>query len=113
MSPTTGSYESEGVAERRAQRELTERVGVRLVRRSKSHNLEWRTWTGPSRRHRGSIRAGRNGASESPPARLAPAQAGEDIPDGLDWDAFSTRYFPGRRRHDLEVISAYAAYQQR
>jgi hypothetical protein len=46
MSPSTGSYESEGVAERRAQRELTERVGVRLVRRSKSDNLEWRTWTG-------------------------------------------------------------------
>jgi hypothetical protein len=66
-----------------------------------------------SRRHRGSIRAGRNGASASPPARLAPAQEGEDIPDGLDWDAFSTHYFPGRRRHDLEVISAYAAYQQR
>jgi hypothetical protein len=44
MSPTAG-YESEGVAERRAQRQLTERVGVRLVRRSKSHNLKWRTWT--------------------------------------------------------------------
>jgi hypothetical protein len=44
MSPTAGPYEGEGVAER-AQRELTERVGVRLVRRSKSHNLKWRTWT--------------------------------------------------------------------
>jgi hypothetical protein len=45
MSSTAGSYEGEGVAERRAQRELTERVGVRLVRRSKAHNLKWRTWT--------------------------------------------------------------------
>jgi hypothetical protein len=45
MSPTAGSYEGEGVTERRAQRELTERVGVPLVRRSRSHNLKWRTWT--------------------------------------------------------------------
>jgi hypothetical protein len=29
----------------------------------------------------------------------------------LDWDAFSTRYFPWRRRHDLEVLSSYAAYK--
>lgn len=35
----------------------------------------------------------------------------EDVPEGLDWAAFSTRYFPGRRRHDLEGISAYDAYQ--
>jgi hypothetical protein len=43
--------------------------------------------------------------------RPAPALAGlEEVPDGLDWDAFSTRYFPGRRRHNLEAISAYGAY---
>lgn len=43
--------------------------------------------------------------------RPAPALAGlEEVPDGLDWDAFSTRYFPGRRRHDPEAISAYGAY---
>ncbi len=53
MSPTTGSYEAEGVAERRAQRELTERVGVRLVRRSKGHNLKWRTWAWRFRLGRG------------------------------------------------------------
>jgi hypothetical protein len=27
------------------------------------------------------------------------------------WDAFSARYFPGRRRHDLEVLWSYAAYK--
>ena len=32
------------------------------------------------------------------------------IPDGLDWQAFSTAYFPERRRHDLEALTAYAAY---
>jgi hypothetical protein len=45
MSLTAESFEGEGAAERRAQRELTDRVGVRLVRPSKSHNLKWRTWT--------------------------------------------------------------------
>jgi hypothetical protein len=28
----------------------------------------------------------------------------------LDWVSFSARYFPGRRRHDLEVIRAYGVY---
>jgi hypothetical protein len=32
------------------------------------------------------------------------------LPDGLDWAAFSTRYFPGRRRHDFEAVKAYEAY---
>jgi len=31
----------------------------------------------------------------------------EDVPDGLDWEAFSSRYFPGRDRHNLEAVSAY------
>jgi hypothetical protein len=34
----------------------------------------------------------------------------EQPPAGLEWYAFSTRYFPGRRRHDLEVLKAYEAY---
>ena len=45
MSPTTGSYESEGGAERRAQRELTDRVAVRLVQRSPWTNLKLSTWS--------------------------------------------------------------------
>ena len=35
----------------------------------------------------------------------------EGRPDGLDWQAFSARYFPDRRRHDLEVLTAYGAYK--
>lgn len=31
-------------------------------------------------------------------------------PAGLDWQAFSAAYFPGRRRHDLEALTAYGAY---
>jgi len=40
--------------------------------------------------------------------RLSVAQAGE----ALDWQAFSARYFPERRRHNFEALSAYAAYSQ-
>ena len=30
----------------------------------------------------------------------------------LDWQAFTARYFPERRRHDLEALTAYAAYRR-
>jgi hypothetical protein len=29
----------------------------------------------------------------------------------LDWQAFCARYFPGRGRHDFEVVKAYEAYR--
>lgn len=35
-----------------------------------------------------------------------------EVPAGLDWQAFSDAYFPGRRRHDLEAITAYGAYRR-
>jgi hypothetical protein len=41
---TESSYESEGVTERQAQKVLTEKVGVTLVRRSKASNFKWSTW---------------------------------------------------------------------
>ena len=41
----------------------------------------------------------------------APLRA-EEAADGLDWAAFSSRYFAGRRRHDSEVRAAYIAYAQ-
>ena len=41
---TTASYENEGIAERRAQKALTEKVGVSLVRRSRASNFKWSTW---------------------------------------------------------------------
>jgi hypothetical protein len=53
-----------------------------------------------------SARRDRSGAAPTaPPLRAAGAEA-------LDWEAFSNRYFPGRRRHDLEALTAYAAYTQ-
>ena len=29
--------------------------------------------------------------------------------DGRDWQSFSADHFPGRRRHDLEALTAYCA----
>lgn len=36
-----------------------------------------------------------------------------DAPSGLDWQSFSARYFPDRRRHDLDALKAYEAYRNR
>jgi hypothetical protein len=44
MDSATSSYEAEGDAERKAQKQLTERVGVTLVARSKVSNFKWGTW---------------------------------------------------------------------
>ena len=44
---------------------------------------------------------------------VAPAVAGSArVTDGLDWQSFSAAYFPGRRRHDLEALTAYGAYSR-
>ena len=42
----------------------------------------------------------------APPLRAAEAA------EALDWEAFSNRYFPGRSRHDMEALTAYATYKQ-
>ena len=42
----------------------------------------------------------------------APAPPGAGIGEKLAWDAFAARYFPERRRHDMEAIAAYGAYKQ-
>jgi hypothetical protein len=34
----------------------------------------------------------------------------EEAPAGLSWTALGERYFPGRRRHDAEVLRAFAKY---
>lgn len=36
---------------------------------------------------------------------------GADDPVELDWAEFQRRFFPGRRRHDLATLEAYAAYR--
>jgi hypothetical protein len=49
-----------------------------------------------------------NSRARSATRLLSPAEAAE----ALDWEAFSKRYFPGRRRHDTEALTAYASYTQ-
>jgi hypothetical protein len=45
--------------------------------------------------------------------RLAPnVPSSEELPGGLDWQAFAARFFPGRRRHDLEALTAYGTYRR-
>ena len=48
-----------------------------------------------------------NSGALSMASLLSAAEAAE----ALDWQAFSARYFPERRRHDSEARSAYAAYR--
>jgi hypothetical protein len=49
--------------------------------------------------------------------KLVPAPDADDLDRDanvqpvLDWQGFLARYFPGRRRHDLEALTAYAAYK--
>jgi len=40
----------------------------------------------------------------------APTPPDAAIGEKLAWDAFAARYFPGRRRHDMEALAAYGAY---
>ena len=42
----------------------------------------------------------------------APPLRSEEAGEALDWEAFSNRYFRGRRRHDIEALTAYATYTQ-
>jgi hypothetical protein len=44
--------------------------------------------------------------------RSASALGAAEAAEALEWDAFSRRYFPGRRRHDSEARSAYTTYRQ-
>jgi hypothetical protein len=42
----------------------------------------------------------------------APLLRAAEAAEALDWEAFSNRYFPGRRRHDMEALTAHATYKQ-
>ena len=48
--------------------------------------------------------------NDGPSRRTARASA-TDAPDGLDWQTFTARYFPGSRRHNLTALTAYATYR--
>ena len=46
MSQATEPREGQGIADQRAQRELTSKVGTTLTRRTKPSNGKWSTWRG-------------------------------------------------------------------
>ena len=52
----------------------------------------------------------RKSCSDAVPT-VPPLQA-EQAADALDWETFSNRHFSGRRRHDMEALTAYAASKQ-
>jgi hypothetical protein len=52
----------------------------------------------------------RNESSDAAPT--APPLRAAEAAEALDWEAFSNRYFPGRRRHNMEALTAYATYKQ-
>jgi len=68
------------------------------------------------RHYAGFVGAGRFDAERKRPltesSGSAVATSGAEAPDGLDWQTFSAAYFPGRRRHDLEALTAYSAYKR-
>ena len=45
-------------------------------------------------------------------APTAPLLSAVYAAEALDWEAFSNRYFPGRRRHNMEALTAYATHTQ-
>jgi hypothetical protein len=53
--------------------------------------------------------ARRDGSGAVPTAPLLRAA---EAAEALDWEAFSNRYFPVRRWHNMEALTAYATYKQ-
>lgn len=68
---------------------------LEAVEQAETWNRDQKAWNTPRRRAR----------TDAHTIRAAPTQ-------GLDWEGFSARYFPGWRRHDFEALVAYAAYKR-
>jgi hypothetical protein len=69
------------------------------VEASRKHGSFDTRWPSPRKDRAGAV-------STAPPLRA------EEAAEALDWEAFSNRYFPGRRRHNLEALTAYATYRR-
>jgi hypothetical protein len=53
--------------------------------------------------------ARKNSSDEVP---TAPPLRADEAAEALDWGRFSKRYFPGRRRQDMEALTAYGTCKQ-
>jgi hypothetical protein len=55
------------------------------------------------------VAADRHAASNAERSRNVPVNV---VSSGLEWREFSAAYFPGRRRHDMQALTAYGAYKR-
>jgi hypothetical protein len=69
------------------------------VEASRKHGPFDTRWPSARKDHTGAV-------STAPPLRA------EEAAEALDWEAFSNRYFPGRRRHNMDAQTAYATYSR-
>jgi hypothetical protein len=70
-----------------------------VVEASRKHGPFDTRWPSARRDSAGAV-------STAPPLRV------EEAAEALDWEAFSNCYFPGRRRHDMKALTAYATFTQ-
>ena len=55
--------------------------------------------------------AGRNGLAAVPALDVDDLAQDGAAEHDLDWQGFLSRYYPGRRRHDFEALTAYGVYR--
>jgi hypothetical protein len=53
----------------------------------------------------------RNGLAAVPDLDIDGPAQDPTFQHDLDWQAFLSRYYPGRRRHDFEALTAYGVYK--
>jgi hypothetical protein len=55
--------------------------------------------------------AARNGLAAVPALDIDGPAQDATVEHDLDWQGFLSRYYPGRRRHDFEALTAYGVYR--
>ena len=55
--------------------------------------------------------AARNGLAAVPALDIDGPAQDATVQHDLDWQGFLSRYYPGRRRHDFEALTAYGVYR--
>jgi hypothetical protein len=69
-----------------------------------------RTGEGNPSIHRWENEGGRYSLTDEPGQEV---ESIEELPAGLEWYAFLSRYFPYRPRHDHQALKAYEAYRSK
>jgi hypothetical protein len=61
--------------------------------------------------HAPPARAGRGRLAAVPALDVDVRAQDAAVEHDLDWQGFRSRYYPGRRRHDFEALTAYGVYR--